>query len=77
MARPYSKDKDNCPKHSFDGDGYCISCDMHFDIRIAQLEEDVRQQWVNAAFFRSCALSGELPTHGCEPYPATDGKVRL
>ena len=36
---------------------------------IEQLDAVARTQAHNAAFYRSCSLSGELPVAGDEPYP--------
>jgi hypothetical protein len=39
------------------------------DKEMAKLREESRQQYANAAFYKSCALSGEIPEPGAEPYP--------
>lgn len=39
------------------------------DERIAELEEENRQLFVNNAFFKSCAKCGTDPKDGDEPYP--------
>lgn len=37
-------------------------------------KEEARQMFVNASFFRSCALGGEVPEKGDEPYPLDTGE---
>jgi hypothetical protein len=36
---------------------------------IAQQAEQLMQAQTNSAFFRCCALSGEVPAKGSEPFP--------
>jgi hypothetical protein len=44
-----------------DRTNHCANC--------VALDELVREIWQNMAFFRCCALSGEVPKDGAEPFP--------
>ena len=56
----------NC-KHDFDYDGYCARCRRGGEEIIAELEAKLELAQKDAAFYRCCALSGEVPTDGSEP----------
>jgi hypothetical protein len=43
-------------------------------IELAQQAEQLMQAQTNSAFFRCCALSGEVPAKGSEPFPPQQQK---
>ena len=42
------------------------------DEQVKQLQESIKELEANAAFYRSCALSGTIPNDGDEPHPEQD-----
>ena len=49
----------------------CVDNQIHVNIlenRIAEQEAVISGLRKNAAFYRCCALSGEIPAEGSEPY---------
>jgi hypothetical protein len=38
------------------------------------LQAELNKAYQNAAFYRCCALSGETPEEGAEPYPKLEGE---
>ena len=38
------------------------------------LQAELNKAYQNAAFYRCCALSGEVPKDGADPYPKLEGE---
>jgi hypothetical protein len=49
----------------------CTRCEGKAE-RIKQLETQLDEAQKNAAFYKCCALSGEIPTNGSEPWPTSE-----
>ncbi len=43
-------------------------------IELDALKAELNKAYKNLSFYRCCALSGETPKEGSEPYPRLEGK---